>query len=59
MEDKTMTNKERIQKMTEEELAHFLVNLTECNKNCVAIEFCTIPDTPCEVFFLKWLNNED
>lgn len=53
-----MTNKEKIQEMTSEELAHFIVNLTECNKNCLAIEFCTIPDTPCEVFFLKWLNKD-
>ncbi len=53
-----MTNKENIQTMKVEELAQFLVNITECNKNCLAADFCTVLNMPCEVFFLEWLNSD-
>ena len=50
------TNRGRLTKMTNEELARFLTLYTDCSY-CCAKSKCT-PDDSCLTAFIKWLNQE-
>ena len=50
------TNREKLNKMTNEELARFLTLYTDCSY-CCAKSKCT-PNDSCLTVFIKWLNQE-
>ena len=50
------TNREKLAKMTNEELARFLTLYTDCSY-CCAKSKCTHDDS-CLTAFIKWLNQE-
>ena len=51
-----ITNREKLNKMTNEELAIFLTLYTDCSY-CCAKSKCT-PNDSCLTVFIKWLNQE-
>ena len=51
-----ITNREKLAKMSNEELARFLTLYTDCSYYCAKSK-CTHDDS-CLITFIKWLNQE-
>ena len=55
----TNTNADRIRSMTDEEMAAFLCDISECDRRCPAkIGDCIFSDSTCRGAWLDWLKQE-
>lgn len=52
------TNRERINNMTNEELAEFFKEYIDCNNCPIGYDKCTISKLSCKEIFMQWLNQE-
>lgn len=54
-----MTNAEKIQQMTDEELAKMFYKLVQDCEYCIMYESCICnTDVPCKSMYMKWLQEE-